>query len=816
MRQRGMNISTREECPVRRNAVETASQLTLKRVHSPVHVLLCGLLFALSACGGGGGSGSSSTSGNTAQMFVASSFSESATAADPAPVDSLPVNINYTGNAQGPVYAKVSTTNSGVNSFTIGNDVSIVIINIAFKAPSSLAVGIYHDTMNINICYDAACNSPVIGSPQTVALTYTVNPAKPVIDSLLPGSVPAGSPAFTLNIAAEFVDPSSVVLWNGSPRTTAVVPGSGYNAQITAQITAADLADVGMPEVTITNAASGGPVSDPQRFNVQAPAVAAILPSSIVAGAPSFTMNVALNGAVPQSTVLWNGSPRPTTFVSSTEITAQIAATDVESAGNATVSVANGGGSGATTSGTTFSITSLGSLALAAVSPKTVSTGGPAFRLTVLGSGFTSNSVVQWNGSPRSTTYVSDTELTAQITSADIAVVATATVLVSNAASQGGNSAPATVAITPRSIDAVAFQITPAHAGYITFKNVSLPPSTPAWSTDVGGAPSYALIASGKVFVTVALSSGGSALVALNQSTGAVAWGPVMLSGDATAAYDSGMIFALTTTNGNGAVVQSFNAATGQSNWSTTINSQRIFDSGITAYDGNVFAVGTGNGGTVYALDQNSGAITWSQNVIGGDGADPALTADSLYVAYPCWAYSIRPATGEVIWSYTTGCGGGGGATPVYANGVIYAPIGALSYDGSTFNSTTGALLGSYSADVPMAVDATTGYFLKAATLTAVPLTSGSTAWSFVGDGKLVTSPIVVNQYVFIGSSSGNVYALDSGSGAPIWQYNVGAAIPAGDDWNSKLPLSGLAAGDGLFVVPGGTKVTAFVLSSNP
>jgi outer membrane protein assembly factor BamB len=637
-----------------------------------------------------------------------------------------------------------------------------------------------------------------------------------VIDWILPPWAPAGSPALALTISAEFANQSSIVLWNGSPRPTTVALGSGNNSRLTAQITAADLADVGMPDVTITNAATGGPVSAPMRFDVQAPTIASISPSSIVAGAPSFTLSVTLNGAVPQSTVLWNGSARPTTFVSSTEVAAQIDSTDVQSAGNATVSVANGHGSGATTSGTTFTITPLAPLALTDVSPKTVAVGGPAFRLTVLGNGFTSNSVVKWNGGSRATAYVSGTELIAQVTDADIATVGTATVRVSNPASQGGTTSSITVTITPASIDAVAFQITAAHAGYMTFKNVSLPPSTPAWSVDVGGAPSYALIAGGKVFVTVDLSSGGSSLIALNQTTGAVVWGPVALSGNSTAAHDAGSVFVLSTTNGNGAVVRSFNAATGHSNWSTTINSQRIFDSGITAYDGYVFAVGTGSGGTVYALDQNSGAVIWSQTVDGGASADPALSADSLFVTYPCWAYSIRPATGEVIWSYATGCSGGGGGTPVYANGVLYAPIGPISYDGSTFNGVTGALLGSYSADLPMAVDTTTGYFLKTATLTAIPLASGIAAWSFVGDGKLVTSPIVVNQYVFIGSSSGNVYALDSGTGSQLWQYNVGAAIPAGDVWNSKLPLSGLAAGDGLFLVPGGTKVTAFVLSSNP
>jgi outer membrane protein assembly factor BamB len=84
------------------------------------------------------------------------------------------------------------------------------------------------------------------------------------------------------------------------------------------------------------------------------------------------------------------------------------------------------------------------------------------------------------------------------------------------------------------------------------------------------------------------------------------------------------------------------------------------------------------------------------------------------------------------------------------------------------------------------------------------------------GDGALATSPIVVNNYVFVGSSNGNLYAVDATTGAQLWRKNLSAAIPASPGYAAGLPYTGLAAGDGLLVVPNGTSVTAFVLSSSP
>jgi hypothetical protein len=64
--------------------------------------------------------------------------------------------------------------------------------------------------------------------------------------------------------------------------------------------------------------------------------------------------------------------------------------------------------------------------------PDATAPGGPAFSLTVNGAWFDPASVVNWNGSPRATTFVSSSQLTAAILASDIATASTATVTVVN------------------------------------------------------------------------------------------------------------------------------------------------------------------------------------------------------------------------------------------------------------------------------------------------------------------------------------------------------------------------------------------------
>ena len=90
--------------------------------------------------------------------------------------------------------------------------------------------------------------------------------------------------------------------------------------------------------------------------------------------------------------------------------------------------------------------------------PDAVAPGGVSFTLTVNGTGFVSGSMVNWNGTPRVTTFVNDSRLTAQITAADIAVAGTSSVTVVNPAPGGGTSNVAFFSVTS-SITTLGFQL---------------------------------------------------------------------------------------------------------------------------------------------------------------------------------------------------------------------------------------------------------------------------------------------------------------------------------------------------------------------
>jgi hypothetical protein len=93
------------------------------------------------------------------------------------------------------------------------------------------------------------------------------------------------------------------------------------------------------------------------------------------------------------------------------------------------------------------------------VLPGSLSAGGAATTLTVNGSGFVVTSVVRWNGTARTTTFVSKTQLQAAITKSDLATAGSVPVTVFNPTPGGGTSG------------AVSFVIGAA----------TLPPAAPGW-----------------------------------------------------------------------------------------------------------------------------------------------------------------------------------------------------------------------------------------------------------------------------------------------------------------------------------------------
>ena len=171
---------------------------------------------------------------------------------------------------------------------------------------------------------------------------------KPNISSIIPNSAVAGSAAFKLVIIGNNFDSSSFVLWKGSVRPTRLL-GSG---RLEADIDASDIAVAGTVDVNVRNQDDDDDddveISNTVSFAVvpaAVPIVNTINPRSVNAGGPAFTLAVNGSNFVSNSTVRWNGSNRPTTFVSSSQLSAAISMADIATPRTVPIAVANPSGS---------------------------------------------------------------------------------------------------------------------------------------------------------------------------------------------------------------------------------------------------------------------------------------------------------------------------------------------------------------------------------------------------------------------------------------------------------------------------------------
>ena len=94
--------------------------------------------------------------------------------------------------------------------------------------------------------------------------------------------------------------------------------------------------------------------------------------------------------------------------------------------------------------------------------PTAVAPGGASFTLAVNGTGFVSGSVINWNGTPLSTTFVNSSQLTATVPASSIAKASTASITVSSPGPGGGASNLLFFSVTaPTRMQFTSFQITP-------------------------------------------------------------------------------------------------------------------------------------------------------------------------------------------------------------------------------------------------------------------------------------------------------------------------------------------------------------------
>jgi len=145
------------------------------------------------------------------------------------------------------------------------------------------------------------------------------------ISKLFPFSANAPGLATTLTVNGTGFTGLSIVKWNGSPRTTTPVSAT----QLTANITAADLACGGVPQVTVTDGAN---TSNSLPFTVfgQAPTISSVLPISALVNSANTPITVTGTNFCSNSIVLMNpdvgGTAIATTLTNSTHLSATVPA----------------------------------------------------------------------------------------------------------------------------------------------------------------------------------------------------------------------------------------------------------------------------------------------------------------------------------------------------------------------------------------------------------------------------------------------------------------------------------------------------------
>jgi hypothetical protein len=212
------------------------------------------------------------------------------------------------------------------------------------------------------------------------------------------------------------------------------------STQVTAVVPTEQLTTGATLAVTVVNGATSGTSTASFVVNNPLPSITQIAPASFSVGSAASNITVSGTNFLSDSVVQVGGTARTTTFVSATSLLFQLTVVDQATASNLSVTVVNPAPGGGSSTATTLAVDNPvpGSITL---SPSSVPVGTTtATTVTVTGTNFLPVSSVQIGGAARSTTYVSATQLTFQLTVADQAVVGSLSVKVVNPAPGGGTS----------------------------------------------------------------------------------------------------------------------------------------------------------------------------------------------------------------------------------------------------------------------------------------------------------------------------------------------------------------------------------------
>jgi hypothetical protein len=239
--------------------------------------------------------------------------------------------------------------------------------------------------------------NPSPGGGTSPEVDFSVNNPTPTISKINPASILAGSGDTIVDISGTGFDPSSVIMWNGTPLATTFVSGTDVKVTLPAVDSAASLRGA----FAIQNPAPGGGTSTSTTFNVNSPTptIISVSPNGVPPGVAA-TITISGTGFESNSVAMWNGSARPTIFVSSTVLKVSLSAPDLQNQGTGLLSISNPDPGASTSSAAQIVVTTqpIPTIQNVSIAPGPVTPGAcPQLRATITGLNFILVSAIQVN-----------------------------------------------------------------------------------------------------------------------------------------------------------------------------------------------------------------------------------------------------------------------------------------------------------------------------------------------------------------------------------------------------------------------------------
>jgi hypothetical protein len=240
------------------------------------------------------------------------------------------------------------------------------------------------------------------GGGTSSAATFNVNNPAPAVSGISPNSVTTISSGSVVTVTGSGFLPTSAVMWNGTAHPSTYV----NSTQLQLTVAAADVAAVGSAQITVVNGGpSGGTTpNSPVSIVYPVPAINTVSPATVAPGSTPPTLSISGLGFAPNSVVQINGVSRTTTYVNGGLLTTLLTAGDLASPGILKIIIITIGPGGGSSGSSNCTVQNYATPVLSQVSPTSIVVNSPDTAVGIYGTGLTSASTVQVNGTTVSST----------------------------------------------------------------------------------------------------------------------------------------------------------------------------------------------------------------------------------------------------------------------------------------------------------------------------------------------------------------------------------------------------------------------------